>query len=123
MAQTKQEMLNEVLQDLDRMTGIEGSAIVSRDGLVIVSHLPTRVGREAFSAMSATMLGAAETAMMELARDPPERVLVETKTTRMVITGASSETLLVVLCKYNVNLGMLFIQAEKSVSKIKEILE
>jgi hypothetical protein len=116
-------MLNEVLQDLDRMTGIEGSAIVSRDGLVIVSHLPTRVGREAFSAMSATMLGAAETAMMELARDPPERVLVETKTTRMVITGASSETLLVVLCKYNVNLGMLFIQAEKSVSKIKEILE
>ena len=123
MAQTKQEMLNEVLQDLDRMTGIEGSAIVSRDGLVIVSHLPTRVGREAFSAMSATMLGAAETAMMELARDPPERVLVETKTTRMVITGASSETLLVVLCKYNVNLGMLFIQAEKSVSKIREILE
>jgi predicted regulator of Ras-like GTPase activity (Roadblock/LC7/MglB family) len=41
----------------------------------------------------------------------------------MVITGASSETLLVVLCKYNVNLGMLFIQAEKSVSKIREILE
>ncbi|MDY6984846.1 MAG: roadblock/LC7 domain-containing protein [Candidatus Thermoplasmatota archaeon] len=122
MAETKQEMLNEVLQDLDRLTGIEGSAIVSRDGLIIISHLPTRVGKEAFSAMSATMLGAAETAMMELARDPPERVLVETKTTRMIITGASADTLLVILCRYNVNLGMLFIQAEKAVNRIKEIL-
>jgi hypothetical protein len=122
MAKTKQQMLEEVLQDLDRMSNIEGSAIVSRDGLVIVSHLPTRVARESFSAMSATMLGAGETAMMELARDPPERVMVETKTTRMVIVGASPETLLVVLCKYNVNLGLLFIQTQKAVEKIKEIM-
>ena len=122
MAQTKQEMLSEVLQDLDRIGGIEGSAIISRDGLVIVSHLPTRVGREAFSAMSATMLGAAETAMMELARDPPERVLVETKTSRMVILGASVETLLVILCRHNANLGLLFIQAQKAAEKVKEVL-
>ena len=60
--------------------------------------------------------------MMELARDPPERVMVETKTTRMVIVGASPETLLVVLCKYNVNLGLLFIQTQKAVEKIKEIM-
>ena len=122
MAQTKQEMLSEVLQDLDRIGGIEGSAIISRDGLVIVSHLPTRVGREAFSAMSATMLGAAETAMMELARDPPERVLVETKTSRMVILGASVETLLVILCRHNANLGLLFIQAQEAAEKVKEVL-
>ena len=49
MAKTKQQMLEEVLQDLDRMSNIEGSAIVSRDGLVIVSHLPTRVARESLS--------------------------------------------------------------------------
>jgi Uncharacterized distant relative of homeotic protein bithoraxoid len=122
MAKTKQERLEEVLQDLDRMSNIEGSAIVSRDGLVIVSHLPTRVVRESFSAMSATMLGAGETAMMELARDPPERVMVETKTTRMVVIGASPETLLVVLGRYNVNLGLLFIQMQKAVEKIKEIM-
>ncbi|MBC2698812.1 MAG: roadblock/LC7 domain-containing protein [ANME-2 cluster archaeon] len=42
--------------------GIEACAIVSRDGLLMSSDMPDGIMGETFAAMSATMLGAAETA-------------------------------------------------------------
>ena len=120
---TKIEDLEDVVVDMDRVKGIEGSAIISRDGLVVVSHLPAKVDKELFSAMSATMLGAAETAMTELGRGIMNQVMVETRESKMLTLGSGPETLLVVLCRGDVNLGMVRLQLQKSVDMIKDILE
>ena len=120
---TKIEDLEDVVVDMDRVKGIEGSAIISRDGLVVVSHLPAKVDKELFSAMSATMLGAAETAMTELGRGIMDQVMVETRESKMLTLGSGPETLLVVLCRGDVNLGMVRLQLQKSVDMIKDILE
>ena len=68
MAGTPRELLREILMELNRSAGVYASALVSRDGLLVASVMPEDVDAEAFAAMTATMLGAAETAFSELKR-------------------------------------------------------
>ena len=60
------EMLEKVLKDINNIGGVEASAVASRDGLLICSTISKKQHAETFVAMSSTMLGAAETATMEL---------------------------------------------------------
>jgi len=62
------EALEKVLTDLKKVGGVEASAAASRDGLLMKAIMPTGQHAETFAAMSATMLGAAETATTELGK-------------------------------------------------------
>lgn len=104
---TKSELMKEVLGGLRKLPGIEGSAIMSRDGISVVHDLPPAYDRDTFSAMAAAMLGAAETAMIEIGRGTPDRVVVENKDSRFVATGFSGELMLVVLTKSGTDLAAL----------------
>ena len=63
---TKKEQLTEILQSLRKIGDVQGSSVVSRDGLVVASDLSQDIDEETFAAMSAAMQGAAETAVSEL---------------------------------------------------------
>lgn len=116
------EMLERVLNDLRRIGGIEASAVASRDGLLIYSTVSRKFHAETFAAMAATMLGAAETATTELGRGIPERVIVESKHGRIIVTGAGPKALLLVTTEPNAGLGLILIEVAKASEKIKEIL-
>ncbi len=76
--------------------GIESSAVVRRDGVMIESDLPGSVeDNEAFAAMAAVMLGAAETATSELRQGVPRRVILELGDRSIVEVGAGPVALLV----------------------------
>jgi predicted regulator of Ras-like GTPase activity (Roadblock/LC7/MglB family) len=76
--------------------GIASSAIVRRDGVVIASDMPgSEEEGEAFAAMAAAMLGAAETATSELRQGVPRRVIMEMGDHRIVEVGAGPVALLV----------------------------
>lgn len=122
MAGTKQERLEAVLHSLDRVGGIQGSAIISRDGLIVASHVPKDLNVESFAAMSATMTGAAETSVMVIDKGIPNRILVETDKTKLISVGATSELLMVVLSDPRANIGLLFVEIKKAVQAIKEIM-
>jgi len=64
--ESKKEKLLRVLSGLKAEGDIEGSAVITRDGLLIAADLPSRIDAETFAAMAATMTGAAETAVSEL---------------------------------------------------------
>jgi uncharacterized protein len=79
-----------------REAGIESSAVVSRDGVVIETDMPgSGEDIEAFAAMAAAMLGAAETATSELRQGVPRRVILELGDRRIVEVGAGPVALLV----------------------------
>lgn len=115
-------MLNKILVDLKRVGGINASSIVSRDGLVVVSDMNSKPHAETFAAMSATMLGAAENATTELGKGIPDRVIVESDNGKLVAMGAGPKALLVILTEPNAGLGLILIELEKSVEKIKKIM-
>lgn len=119
---TTTEFLRKILSDLNNLGGIEACAIVSRDGLLMVSDMPKSVSAETFAAMSATMLGAAETATTELDKGLPSRVIVETKDSKLVCMGAGPKGLIVVLTEPIAGLGLILVELEKAVVKIKEII-
>jgi len=90
-----------ILHDLEADVDIEGSCIVSRDGLLIYSDMPDTLHPEAFAAMTATLLGAAEAAMDEVKKGVPQRVVVEGKNFYIITTGAGPKALLAVIAQSN----------------------
>ncbi len=116
------EMLEKILKDINNIGGVETSAVASRDGLLICSTIPRKQHVETFVAMSATMIGAAETATTELGKCIPERIIVESSTGRIIGTGAGPKALLLVMTKPDASLGLVLIEMAKTSEKIKEIL-
>lgn len=117
------EMLEKVLENINNIGGVEASAVASRDGLLICSTISKKQPAETFVAMSATMMGAAETATTELGKGIPERIIVESKAGRIIGTGAGSKALLLVMTKPDAGLGLVLIEMTKGSEQIKNILE
>ena len=116
------ELVEKILIDLKKAGGVEACAAVSRDGLLIRAIMQNEKFAESFAAMSATMLGAAETATTELNKGVPNRVIVESNHGRLIAVGAGQKALLVVLVDSNTGLGLILLELEKSAEKLKELL-
>ncbi|MDY6930884.1 MAG: roadblock/LC7 domain-containing protein [Halobacteriota archaeon] len=119
---TVKEMLEKLLDDLKMIGNIEASAIVSRDGLLMSSDIPGGVHAETFAAMNATMMGAAETAISELNKGVPDRIIIESKEAKVIVTGAGQKALLVVMSRPEAGLGLILVEMEKVTEKIKGLL-
>ena len=123
MTATTKEMLEKLLGDLKKVGGIEASAVVSRDGLLMVADIPQNINAETFAAMNATMVGAAETMISEIKKGVPDRVIAESENAKVIATGAGSKALLVVMTSSEAGLGLVLVEMEKTVDKIKEVLK
>ncbi len=89
----KEETYKKILSDLESEVNVDGSCIVSRDGILIYSTLKN-VYAEAFAAMLAALLSSAEVAMDELKAGVPKKVVVDGKNKKIVVIGAGSHALL-----------------------------
>lgn len=116
------EMLEKILKGINNIGGVEASAIASRDGLLIFSTIPKTQHAETFVAMSATMMGAAETAAIELGKGIPERIIVESKNGRIIGTGAGPKALLLVMTQPDAGLEVILVEMAKAAEQIKQIL-
>lgn len=117
------ELVDKLISELKKSGGVEACAAVSRDGLLIRSSLQKEQFAESFAAMSATMLGAAETASTELGKGVPNRVIVESTQGRLIAVGAGPTALLVVIVNPDAGLGLILLELDKSAKKLKELLE
>jgi len=71
------DVLTEILNELNSAsTDVEASALISLDGLMIASALPSNMSEERIGAMSAAMLSLGERTAKELARGQLEQVLI-----------------------------------------------
>ena len=116
------DLLNKIISELKNLGSIEACAITTRDGILLSSDMPEGVTAETFAAMSATMLGAAETVSMELSKGLPHKVVVESVDNIMICMGAGPKALLVVMAQPDVGLGLILVELEKAAAKIKEIM-
>ncbi|MBU2565493.1 MAG: roadblock/LC7 domain-containing protein [Candidatus Thermoplasmatota archaeon] len=120
--ETKSEKLLSELKKLANVGGIEGSAVVARNGLIIASDLPRDVDERRLGAMSATMMGAVETAAITLNKGQIKRVTAEIEKAILVTMGAGKKAILVVSASPDANLGMLMVEMEERVKNIMEII-
>jgi predicted regulator of Ras-like GTPase activity (Roadblock/LC7/MglB family) len=116
--------LIEILKQMEAMNSeIQGSAIVSVQGLPICSVLSRNVNDGIVSAMSAAILSVSERAVEELARGDLKRILIEGNEGIIILSRAGQNAILCVLAKKNASLGMVFLNIQSVSKKIAEMLD
>jgi predicted regulator of Ras-like GTPase activity (Roadblock/LC7/MglB family) len=115
-------LVDKVIKDLNNVGGVETCAVVSRDGLLIRSVSQKEQFTESIAALSATMLGAAETATIELGKGIPDRFIVETEQGWLIAVGAGPKALLVVIVNSDFGLGFILFELKETTKKLKELL-
>ena len=117
---TKKEKLMQILKKLKAGGDIEGAAVITRDGLLIASELSTNIDGETLAAMTATMTGAAETAIQELKKSSPDRVIVESKNTKLISVGAGEQAILACVINADAKLGLILLEMKKAADNIRK---
>lgn len=93
----REQQLKAYLDKLAAEPGIVGAALVSRDGISVLDAFKQPIHPETFSAMSATLMGAAEVALADLTGKRLRRVLANTDDVTLIAVGVSTELILVAL--------------------------
>ncbi|HJX04997.1 MAG TPA: roadblock/LC7 domain-containing protein [Thermoplasmata archaeon] len=87
--------LEEILDEVRTIPSVFEATVVSRSGMHIAGDAPKGVHLETFVAMSAILLGAAETATAEF-KDKLQYVCVELNRGKMILLSAGPRALLVI---------------------------
>jgi uncharacterized protein len=123
MAENISELV-ELLRKLEAVNSeIQGSAIVSIQGLPICSVLAKDVNDGIVSAMSAAILSVSERAVEELSRGDLKRILIEGNDGLIILSKAGENAILGVLCKPDSSLGMVFLNIQSVSKKIAGLLD
>jgi len=127
-----------LLEKLEQEGDVEYATLVTRDGLLIASGsngesedssfmripagipISSEINGENFAAMSATMLGAAETAISELKRGTVEGVTAEGEQTKLITTGAGPNAVLVTMVDKDANLGLIPVEMKRIAHMMEE---
>ncbi len=116
--------LTELLREMEAINpNIQGSAIVSVQGLPICSALARDVNDGIVSAMSAAILSVSERAVEELARGDLKRILIEGVDGIIILSKAGENARLCTLAKSEASLGMVFLNIQSVSNKIAQLLD
>ncbi|MDG9729969.1 roadblock/LC7 domain-containing protein [Ignatzschineria sp. RMDPL8A] len=119
----REEVLTSILSELNGTSAdVEASAILSTDGLIISSLLPSNVDEDHVAAMSAAMLSLGIRTSEELVRGELEQVLVKGSQGYVILTSAGPDAVLSVLAKSNARLGLIFLDIKRASEAIKPLL-
>jgi len=115
--------LNEELRRLEFIEGVVGTSIVEKNGLLVTSRVPRDIDERKFGAMAATLYNALEIAVDSLNKGKIYHITVELDDYQLIIMGEDSKMLLISLVELNINLGIVLIEMEQIIKKIKKIID
>ena len=120
---SRTEMMVDRLRDLQASTpSIEASAVVSVDGLIMASALPSDADEDRISAMSAAMLSLGERIASELNRGTLDRVYISGSDGIIVLMAVGEEAVLTVLARREAKLGLVSLDARRAAEDLARLL-
>ena len=123
MPKSRTEQMVERLRDLQAGTGdIEGSAVVSVDGLIMASSLPAGVEEDRVSAMSAAMLSLGERIATELGRGILDQVFSHGKNGYVVLMSVGEDAVLTVLAREQAKLGLIMLDMRRAAEDLSRLI-
>ncbi len=123
MKRSRVDMMVDRLRELQASTtDVEASAIVSVDGLIIASSLPSGVEEDRVSAMSAAMLSLGERIASELGRRTLEQVYIKGSNGYIVLTAIGEEAVLTVMARAGAKLGLVFLEMRRAAADLEQLL-
>ncbi|TGO02437.1 hypothetical protein PN36_25220 [Candidatus Thiomargarita nelsonii] len=118
----RERQLNSILSELNGSSAdIQASAVISTDGLILTSLLPTTLDEDRVGAMAAAMLSLGERTSEEFGRGGLDQVLVKGVEGYILMASAGLNTLLTVVTKSTAKLGMIFFEVKIAADSIRKI--
>lgn len=120
---SRTEQMQDVLRGLRQASpDIIGSAVVSIDGFVIASVLPSEIDEELVSGMAAAMLGVGERISSELMASRMEQTYVRSEKGYVILNAVGEESVLVVLTTKEAKLGLVFIDIRRRSNDLAKLI-
>lgn len=112
--------MEEILEELNQVSGVLGSIIVGKDGLVITSNVHSDIDADFYGAMVAGVYTAAEGSIEKLFQGELDMVMVEGGQKKLFLTNVGA--VLVVVTEEHVNMGLLRLEIKNASEKLKKLL-
>jgi predicted regulator of Ras-like GTPase activity (Roadblock/LC7/MglB family) len=123
MAQMRVDLLEARLRELQtRTTDVEASALVSIDGLIIASVLPSGIEERLFSAMSAALNSLGERIAGELGRGMLKQVSIRGKDGYVLLMAVDKDALLTVMARKQAKLGLLLLEMNRAIEDLRALV-
>ncbi len=120
---TRTERIQEVLRGFRTASpDIIGASVVSIEGFVIASVLPSEIDEELVSGMAAAMLGVGERISSELMGSIMEQTYVRSEKGYVVLNAVGTDAVLVLLTSKDAKLGLIFIELRRRCAELAKII-
>jgi predicted regulator of Ras-like GTPase activity (Roadblock/LC7/MglB family) len=123
LTKSRTEKMVDRLRDMQSSSpDIEGSAIVSVDGLSIASALHKGIEEDRVSAMSAAMLSLGERIASELGRGMLEQVYIKGEKGYVLLMSVGEEAVLTVMAREQAKLGLILLDMRRAVDDLIKLI-
>jgi uncharacterized protein len=120
---TRAEQTYQILRGLvTNAPDIEGAALVSTDGLVMASVLPSGTDEDRVSAMAAALLSLGERTAQELTRGELEQVYVKGSHGYVILMQAGTDGVLEAIAGPQAKIGMILLEMKRASQSIARVL-
>jgi predicted regulator of Ras-like GTPase activity (Roadblock/LC7/MglB family) len=107
----------DVLEELNKTSGITGSMLVGRDGIVIAADLQAAVEDDTLGALAASINANVQKSLSRLGQPSPEHITIEAQNTKLFIADCGVGVL-VVTTEKEANLGLVRLEVRNAKAKI-----
>jgi predicted regulator of Ras-like GTPase activity (Roadblock/LC7/MglB family) len=123
MAKSRSELMVDRLRELQSgAPDITASAVVSVDGLIMASALPSDAEEDRVSAMSAAMLSLGERIASELGRGALDQVYIRGKDGFVILMSIGEEAVLTTLVREGAKLGLVFLDMKRAADDLEKLV-
>jgi hypothetical protein len=110
----------QILEELNKTTGINGSMVVGQDGIVIAADLNSQFQDEAIGALAATIVSTVKKSMERLSNEDLKQITVEADKGKFFFTDVGIG-ILAVTTDPEVNVGLIRLEIKNASQKIKQV--
>jgi predicted regulator of Ras-like GTPase activity (Roadblock/LC7/MglB family) len=108
----------QILEELNKTAGINGSMIVGQDGIVIAADLNTNLQDETVGALAASIVDTVKKSMERISNENLKQITVEASKGKLFLTDVGIG-ILAVTTDPQVNVGLVRLEIKNAAEKIK----
>lgn len=123
MSATREELIERRLIALESLTPeLEGTAVISVEGLMIASRLPKALTDDLMASMSAAMLALGERIAHDLNRGELGQVYIRGERGYVLLMAVNENAVLTALASEEAKLGLVFLDMKQAAAELRRLL-
>lgn len=116
------EKISGFIDEIRSINGVEGCALVSKDGIMIGKYFTKEISEKWFAAMSASVLASAESAASIINIRPPIQVVIHAEEGKIMITDAGERLLITTILNPGMDESIITHDVNRIALRIEEEL-